>query len=262
MTVQEIDSGARADNLEKRGRFGWECACLGGVRERCDHRPGRPLRARPRRQRAQPPQRRRRHPARRHGRVHRGLRLGQVVAGLRHAVRRGAAPLLRVGGAVRAPAAAAGRCAARPGDHRAAAGGGPAAAPRSGHVPLVGRHHHHAVQPAADALLASRRLPRRGRPPRGRGLLAQHRGRRLSALPRSGRRARRHRGAARPGPVAEHPRGRDRRLARRLAGRQPAQHRHRPRHRHRQAVAQAEEEGPRLAALHRRAAVGAHQART
>ena len=82
-------------------------------------------------------------------------------------------------------------------------------------------------------------LPRRGRPPRGRGVLAQHRGRRLPALPRPGRRARRHRGAARPRPVAEHPRGRDRRLAGRLAGRQPAQHRHRSRHRHRQAVAQA-----------------------
>ena len=232
------------------------------VRGTRDHRCDRPLRARPRRQRAQPAQRRRRHPAGRHRRLHRGLRLGEVVAGLRHAVRRGAASLLRVGGAVRAPAAPAGRRSARPGDHRAAAGGGPAAASRSGHLPLVGRHHHHAVQPAADALLASGRLPRRGRPPSGRGLLAQHRGRRLSALPRPRCRARRHRGAARPGPVAEHPRGRDRRLARCLAGCEPAQHRHRSRHRHRPAVAQAAEEGPRLAALHRRAAVGADRART
>ena len=33
-------------------------------------------------------------------------------------------------------------------------------------LPLVGRHHHHAVQPAADPLLARRRLPRGRRPPR------------------------------------------------------------------------------------------------
>ena len=99
--------------------------------------------------------------------------------------------------------------------------------------------------------------PRGRRRLRGRGVLAQHRGRRVPALPRAGRRARRHRGPARPRPVAEHPRGRDRGLAGRLAGRQPAQHRDRARHRRRQAVAHAAEEGPRLAALHRRAAVGA-----
>ena len=40
-----------------------------------------------------------------------------------------------------------------------------------------------------------------------------------------------------PDTVAEHPRGRDRRLAGRLAGRQPAQHREGPRHRRRPAVA-------------------------
>ena len=57
--------------------------------------------------------RRRRPPARRAGRLHRRLRVGQVLAGLRHALRRGAAPLLRVGRAVRPPPAAAGRRAAR-----------------------------------------------------------------------------------------------------------------------------------------------------
>ena len=94
-----------------------------------------------------------------------------------------------------------------------------------------------------------------------RGVLAQHRGRRLPALPRTGCRARRHRGAARPGHVAEHPRRRDRGLAGGLAGRQPAQHRDRSGDRRRQAVAQAPEEGPGLAALHRRAAVRPDQAR-
>ena len=63
------------------------------------------------------------------------------------------------------------------------------------------------------------------------------------------------------GPLAQHPRGRDRRVAGRLAGRQPAQHRVGPGDRHRQALALAQEEGPRLAALHRRAAQGARQAR-
>ena len=71
--------------------------------------------------------------------------------------------------------------------------------------------------------------------PGGRGVLAQHRGRRLPALPRPRGGARRHRGAAGARPVAEHPRRRDRGLAGRLAGRQPAQHRDRPRHRRRPA---------------------------
>ena len=78
-----------------------------------------------------------------------------------------------------------------------------------------------------------------GPTPGRRGVLAEHRRRRLPALPRAGCRARRDRGAARPGPVAEHPRRRDRGLAGCLAGRQPAQHRERSRHRHRQAVEQA-----------------------
>ena len=47
------------------------------------------------------------------------------------------------------------------------------------------RHHHHAVEPAADALLPGRHVSRRGRPPGGRGLLPQHRRRRLPALPRA-----------------------------------------------------------------------------
>ncbi len=226
-----------------------------------DSRRSRPLRPRPWRPRAQPAQRRRRDPARRDGGVHGGLRVGQVLARLRHAVRRGAASLLRVGGAVRAAAAATGRGAARRGDHRPAAGGGAPATARSRHEQVVGRHHHDPVQPAPDALLASRRLPGGSRPPRGRGVLPQHRGRRLPSLPRPRGRPRRHRGAAGPRPDAEHPGGRDRGVARRVAGRQPPQHRDGPGHRHRPAVEAAEEEGPGLAAVHRRAAVGPDQAR-
>ena len=225
-----------------------------------DLRPERHLRARAGRQRAQPARRRRRHPARRHGGLHRGLGFGQVVARVRHAVRRGAAPVLRVGRAVRPSAAPAGRCAARAGDHRAPAGRGPPAAAWCAQLAVDGRHDHDAVEPAADALLTSGDLPVGCRAPGRRGLLAEHRRWCLPALPRAGRGARRGRGPPRPGPVVEHPRRRDRGLARCLAGCQPAQHRERSRHRRRQAVEQAEEEGPGLAALHRRAAVGADQA--
>ncbi len=47
---------------------------------------------------------------------------------------------------------------------------------------LDGRHHHHAVQPAADALFAGRDVPARRRAARGRGVLAEHGRRRLPAL--------------------------------------------------------------------------------
>ena len=84
----------------------------------CRRRPSRSglrvrrLRPRPRRPRAQPQERRRRHPARRAGRLHRRLRLGQVVARLRHALRRGPAALPRVGRA-RTPAGCSTRSACR-----------------------------------------------------------------------------------------------------------------------------------------------------
>ena len=91
--------------------------------------------------------RRRRHPARRAGGVHRHLRLRQVVARLRHALRRGAAPLLRVGLAVRAAADRPGRRARRRLDRGPAAGGGAAAAARLAERALLGRQRHHAVEP-------------------------------------------------------------------------------------------------------------------
>ena len=56
----------------------------------------------PRSARAQPPQRRPRAAARQADRVHRAVGLGQVVAGVRHHLRRGPAPLRRVAVGVRA----------------------------------------------------------------------------------------------------------------------------------------------------------------
>lgn len=220
----------------------------------------RPLRACPGRQREQPAEHRCRRSAGRDGRLHRRLRFGQVLARVRHALRGGPAALLRVRGTVRPEAVATGRRTACAGDHRAAAGRGPAAASRVAQLALDGRHHHHAVQSAAHAVLPRRHLSARGRTAGGRVVLTQHRGRRLPGVPRAGRRARRRRGPAGPGPLAEHPRGGDRRLAGRLAGRQPAQCRERPGDRHRPAVAQAQEEGPGLAAVHGRAALRVRRA--
>ena len=57
----------------------------------------------------QPQERRPRHPARRAGGVHRRFGLGEVVAGVRHALRGGAAPLSRIGLALRAAADPPGR---------------------------------------------------------------------------------------------------------------------------------------------------------
>ena len=136
-TVEHAHAPARASGLDRRGR----------------------LRPRPRRPRAQPERRRRRHPARRAGRVHRRVGLGQVVAGLRHALRRGAAAVPRVGVALR-PAAVPpdGRARGRR-DRRPAAGRRAAAAARLADHALVRRQRHHAVEPAAHALLARRDYP-------------------------------------------------------------------------------------------------------
>ena len=62
------------------------------------------VRLRPRGPHPQPEERRRRHPAGRPGRVHRRVRVGQVVAGVRHPLRRGPAALPRVRRPVRPPA--------------------------------------------------------------------------------------------------------------------------------------------------------------
>ncbi len=84
---------------------------------------------------------------------------GQVLPGLRHPLRRGAAPLPGVRRAVRPPADPAGGRPAGGVDHRPAAGGGPAAAARRGERPVHRRHRDHAVELAADAVLPRRDLP-------------------------------------------------------------------------------------------------------
>ena len=214
----------------------------------------------PGRARAQPARRRRRPPPGRLRGGHRGLRLRQVVAGLRHRVRRGAAALLRVGGAVRPAAAAAGRRPRRRRDHRAAARRRAAAGARRPDRTLDRRHPHHAVQLAADAALPGRELPGGSRAA-GLGLvLAEHPGRRLPGVPRPGPGAPGHRGLAGPGPLAEHPGAGHRRLARRLAGQEPPRDPRDDGLRRRPALARPAAGRPGLDPVHRRAA-GGHRAR-
>ena len=194
-------------------------------------------RPRPRRPRAQPQERRRRHPARRAGRLHRRLGIGQVVAGVRHALRRSAAPLPRVGVALRAPAVPSARRAGRRRDRRAAASGGPAAAARRADHAFLGRQRHHDLQPAADALLARRHLSARRRNAPRRGLLAQHAAGRLPDLPRPRPDLRRHGSVDGARRSTDDPRARHRRLAAGLARPEPARHRRHARLRRRHAVA-------------------------
>ena len=204
---------------------------------------------------AQSARRGRRRAARRADRVHRRVRLGEVLARLRDDLRGGAAALLRVGDAVRAAAARPAGRAEGARHHRPAAGDRPAAAARRRDLALQRRHRDDALELPADALLPRRDLPAGGR--RGarlRLVLAEHRDRRLPRVPRPRHRAPHHRRDARPRSVADDPRARGRRLARRLAGPEPARH---PGHaglRHRQAVEKAAAQGPRMDPLHRRAA--------
>ena len=144
---------------------------------------------------------------------------------------------------VRPPAAAARRRAEGRRHHRAAARRRAAAAPRVGIVAVDRRHGDDAVEPAADAVLPGGHLPAgRHRATGLRRVLAEHRRRRVPGVPRPRPDPPGHRGDAGPRPVADHPRGRRRRLARRLAGPEPARHPHHARLRHRQAVAQAAED--------------------
>ena len=126
-------------------------------------------------------------------------------------------------------------------------------------VSLVGGHGHQSLQLAADAVLARGRLSA-GRRAAGLGLLlAEHRGRGLPGVPRSRPGAPYDRGVAGPRPVAVDPGGRDRRVAGRLAGQEPAR---RPRHarvRRGPAVARAARRAARVDPVHGRAA-GRHRA--
>ena len=193
-------------------------------------------------------------PRRRPGRLHGRLRLGQIVAGVRHALRRGAAAIPRIRLAL-CPAAVppAGRARGRR-DRRPAAGRGPAAAARLALHPLVGRQRHDALEPPADALLAGRRLPARPADPLRRVVLAQHPRGGVPRVPRAGPGLRGHRAVDGAGRLADDPRAGRRRLADRLARAEPARDPDDARLRRRPPLARPAAEGPRLDPLHRRAA--------
>ena len=216
-------------------------------------RPGPPwLRARTRRARTQPEERQPRHPARRAGRLYRRLRLRQILARLRHPVRRSPAPLPGVGLALRAPPVPPDAGARSRRDRWPAASRGPAAAARFAHHALVGRQRQHPVELPAHAVLARRRLPRRPGTPVRRVLLPEYARRRLPRVLGPGPRVRSDRtinGARR---YAHDPRAGDCRLAAGLArpefARHPGDHGLRRRH----ALARLAEERPRLDPVHRR----------
>ena len=144
------------------------------------------LRPRPRRPRAQPQERRRRHPARRPGRLHRRLRVRQIVARVRHALRRGAAALPRIGQPVRPPAVPPDGAAAGRRDRRPAAGRGAAAAARLADDALVASA---ASRRSRTCCACSTRAPattRRGQAhPVRRVVLAEHAGGRVPDVPRA-----------------------------------------------------------------------------
>ncbi len=179
--------------------------------------------------RAQSQERRRRYPARRPGRVHRGVRIGQVLSGLLHPLCGGAAPLSGIGLALcPSPVSPDGDARGRS-DRGSAAGGGSAAAAGLADHPLVCRQRHNPLQPSANALFARRRLSARAAASRSRILLAQYAGRRLSAMPWPGPDPRGDRSVDGARPFEDHPRTRRRRLAAGLGRPEPARHPDQPR---------------------------------
>ena len=124
---------------------------------RCRSRAGSPRDFHPRRPRAQPQEYRSRHPARPAGGVHRAVRLGQILARLRHHLCRGPAPLRREPVGLRA---------AVPGDD-AEAGRRPDRRPLARHLhraenhfaqsALDGRHRHRDPRLHAASVGARRR---------------------------------------------------------------------------------------------------------
>ena len=111
---------------------------------------------------------------------------GKSLAGVRHDLRRGPAPLLRVGRPVRPPADPPGRRAegrlrspgCRPRSRWSSAARRPASRSSVG-------HGDHALQLAAHAVLPRGRLPAGRRTARLRRLLPEHGGRRLPRVPRA-----------------------------------------------------------------------------
>src|SRR5476649_1193348 len=196
-----------------------------------------------RRARAQSEGRRCRHPAQRAGGVHRRIRLRQIVAGLRHAVRRGAAALSGIGVAVCAAAVPPDGGAGGAEHRRLAAGGGVAAAARRAQHALVGRQRQHALEFAAHAVLARRRLSGWPGAAVRRIVFTQYAAGRVPALPWTGTRLRRDRALDGARRYADHPRARRGGVADRVAWPEPARHPRHARLRRRYAVARTAEEG-------------------
>ena len=110
----------------------------------------------PRRARAQPPEPHAAAAAPEPDRDHRRLGLGQVVARVRHALRRGPAPLRRVAVGLRAPVPRPDGEARRRRDRGAVAGDRDRAARRGSQPALDGRHHHRDLRLPAAAVRAAR----------------------------------------------------------------------------------------------------------
>ena len=108
------------------------------------------------RARAQSQEHRPRDSARSPGRDHRALRLGQILARLRHDLRRGPAPLRRVAVGLRAPVPRADGEARRRFDRRAVAGDLDRAEDHLAQSALDGRHHHRNLRLPAPAVRARR----------------------------------------------------------------------------------------------------------
>ena len=164
---------------------------------------------------------------------------------------------------VRPPAHPAGPQSQGGADHRAAARRRAPTAPRHAELPLHGGHADHAVQLAAHAVLPRRQLSGRAPAPLDSDAFSPNTA--AGACPECHGLGIAHtvtRGLPGPGPVAEHPRRRHRRLARRVAGQEPARHPHPPGLRRRHPLAEAAQEGPRLDPLHRGTARGGSDARS
>ena len=197
------------------------------------------------------------------GRVHRRVRVGEVVAGVRHPVRRGHGAAWS-----RLPPTPAGCSTSLAVPEVDAidglpAGRGPrqrlgAAPPPPGHRSAASPRCRICCGCCTPGPATTRRARASCTPE---AFSPQHPGGGLPDLPRARPGVRGHRGVAGAGRFAHHPSGGGGRLAGGVAGPEPPRHPHQPRHRHQRPLARAAAEGPRLDPVHRRAAAGARLCR-
>jgi len=174
--------------------------------------------------RAQPQECQCRGTARRIGGVYRSVGFRQVFLGFFDTVRRGPAPLLRIGCALRSAADRPSGCTGRGRHRRLASRGGAAAAAWQPQCAVFGRQRHHAIELHPHAVLACRPLPRGPANAVCRGFLGQHAARRLPRVPWARPGLRGHRGDHGPRPLVEHPGARSGCLAHGVARAKPAGH--------------------------------------